>query len=238
MFHCINITGASLNHESLHNDGITNVINWSASAKCNAFDDIEYMCIRDISGRSAMRGHLDELEKAVETIESIRKVGGRVLSHCWYGRNRRLVRRCSVFLHLHVFVKLDLHSFVKYINVRSLVHVIYRYLWCCTVLLFWWLIWWNMRVWAHLKQTFSSRRLDPKRTLIWMFFKHTRSNIWAAIQEIKAPRTKRTQKLHRRIILIIRTYILIHHLVLCFGGTCGRFWETHESNHATMTDSL
>ena len=75
-----------------------------------------------------MRGHLDELEKAVETIESTRKVGGRVLSHCWYGKNRRWVRRCSVFLHLHIFVMLDLHSFVKYVNVRSLIHVIYRYL--------------------------------------------------------------------------------------------------------------
>lgn len=65
------------------------MINWSSSAKCNAFDDIEYMCIRGITGPSEMRGHLDELDKAVETIETTRKVSGRVLSHCWYGRNRR-----------------------------------------------------------------------------------------------------------------------------------------------------
>ena len=100
-------TGASLNHESLRKNGNTNVINWSSSAKCNAFDDIEYMCIRGINGGPAMEDHLDKLDKAVETIESTRKAGGRVLSHCFYGKNRRWVRRCSVFLHLHIFVKLN-----------------------------------------------------------------------------------------------------------------------------------
>jgi hypothetical protein len=84
-------TGASLNHESLRKNRITYVINWSSSAKCNAFDDIEYMCISGVSGRSGMRGHLEELGKAVETIELIRKAGGRVLSHCFYGKNRRWV---------------------------------------------------------------------------------------------------------------------------------------------------
>ena len=35
-----------------------------------------------------MRNHLDELDEAVEFVESARKSGGRVLSHCWYGKNR------------------------------------------------------------------------------------------------------------------------------------------------------
>ena len=86
-------SGASLNHDSLRKNGITEVINWSSSAKCNTFDDFEYMCISGVRGSHGMRGHLAKLDKAVEIIESVRKAGGRVLSHCFYGRNRRWVRR-------------------------------------------------------------------------------------------------------------------------------------------------
>lgn len=32
--------------------------------------------------------HLEDLDRAVEIIESARQSGGRALSHCWYGRNR------------------------------------------------------------------------------------------------------------------------------------------------------
>lgn len=35
-----------------------------------------------------MRRHLADLDKAVDFVESVRKSGGRVLSHCWYGKNR------------------------------------------------------------------------------------------------------------------------------------------------------
>lgn len=35
-----------------------------------------------------MSSHLEELDNAVEYVEAARKAGGRVLSHCWYGKNR------------------------------------------------------------------------------------------------------------------------------------------------------
>ena len=69
--------------------GITNVINWSSTARCNVFDDIEYMCIEGVRGASDMRKHSDELAKAVDYVESVRLSGGKAMSHCWYGRNRR-----------------------------------------------------------------------------------------------------------------------------------------------------
>lgn len=80
--------GASLNHKSLHKMGITNVINWSSTARCNVFDDIEYMCIEGVRGGNDMQDHTDKLEKAVDYVESVRLAGGKAMSHCWYGRNR------------------------------------------------------------------------------------------------------------------------------------------------------
>jgi len=85
----VNNIGASLNHKALHEAGITNVINWSSTARCNVFADMEYMCIKGIRGEPTMQEHTDELEKAVEYVESVRLAGGKVLSHCWYGSNRR-----------------------------------------------------------------------------------------------------------------------------------------------------
>ena len=89
-------TGAALNYKSLINKKITHVINWSPSAKCNTFKDVEYMCITGISGRSDMLHRLDKLDQAVEFIANAIKAGdggggggGRVMSHCWHGRNRR-----------------------------------------------------------------------------------------------------------------------------------------------------
>ena len=84
------------------------MINRSPAAECNTFDDMKYMCISGVSGRSGMRGHLEELGKAVETIELIRKAGSRVLSHCFYRKTCRWVWCYSVFLHLDIFVKLNL----------------------------------------------------------------------------------------------------------------------------------
>lgn len=84
----IGSVGASLNEKSLHENGITHVINWSSKAKCNLFDGIEYLCMDDTKTRNKMIRHIDELDRAVELVESVRKSGGRVLSHCWHGRNR------------------------------------------------------------------------------------------------------------------------------------------------------
>jgi hypothetical protein len=88
--YCISLfVGASLNHKALQDKGITNVINWSSTARCHVFDDIEYMCIEGIRGGSEMQGHTDELAKAVDYVESVRLAGGKAMSHCWYGKNRR-----------------------------------------------------------------------------------------------------------------------------------------------------
>ena len=32
--------------------------------------------------------HIEDLDKAVEFIESARQSGGKALSHCWFGKNR------------------------------------------------------------------------------------------------------------------------------------------------------
>ena len=88
--YCISLfVGASLNHKALQDKGITNVINWSSTARCHVFDDIEYMCIDGIRGASDMRKHSEELEEVVDYVESVRLAGGKAMSHCWYGKNRR-----------------------------------------------------------------------------------------------------------------------------------------------------
>ena len=68
--------------------GITSIINWSSTARCHVFDDIEYMCIEGIRG-AEMQERTDELAKAVDYVESVRLAGGKAMSHCWYGKNRR-----------------------------------------------------------------------------------------------------------------------------------------------------
>lgn len=77
-----------MNHEALQRHGITHIINWSSTARCNVFSDFEYLCIPGIDNYEAMNANLDKLDMAVEFIESARKAGGRAMSHCWYGRNR------------------------------------------------------------------------------------------------------------------------------------------------------
>ena len=82
------ILGASMNEESLRKNGITHVINWSNSARCNLFDGIEYLCLTGISGHEGMRNHLADIDTAVDFVEDARRAGGKVLSHCWHGKNR------------------------------------------------------------------------------------------------------------------------------------------------------
>lgn len=117
-------SGASLNHEALRENGITHVINWSPSAKCNTFDDMEYMCISGVRGDHSMRGQLAKLDKAVELIESARKAGGRVLSHCWHGRNRRWVWRRIYSLYFSaVYFCQVLEMCAKHLLVKSILLV-------------------------------------------------------------------------------------------------------------------
>jgi len=80
--------GASRNHASIKREGITHIINWSNTAKCHLFKDVEYFCAEGVAGETDMLNHLNDLDSAVEFIESARKSGGKVLVHCWYGLNR------------------------------------------------------------------------------------------------------------------------------------------------------
>lgn len=74
-----------MNEASLNEHGITHLINWSSSAKCDLFPEIEYMCIHGVrSGRKMMK----YLDQAVEFIETARTSGGKAMSHCWHGKNR------------------------------------------------------------------------------------------------------------------------------------------------------
>ena len=69
-----------------------------------------------------------------------------------------------------------------------------------TVLRYWWLTWWNTRIWAQFKQTTLSRRVDPKQPLIFGFSRHTPSFIWAATQKIPQRRTSQWQIIGLRMM--------------------------------------
>ena len=78
-FH-IKLTGASRNRVALEKHGITHIINWSNSAKCNLFDDMFiYLCISEVRGKKGMNEHLEDLDKAVDLIDEVRRMGGKVL---------------------------------------------------------------------------------------------------------------------------------------------------------------
>jgi len=71
-----------------------------------------------------MRGQLAKLDKAVELIESARKAGGRVLSHCWHGRNRRWVWRRIYSLYFSaVYFCQVLEMCAKHLLVKSILLV-------------------------------------------------------------------------------------------------------------------
>ncbi len=77
--------GASLNHKSLQEHGITHVINWSSStASCNVFEDVEYLCIQNIRGDAGMQRHISDIARAVDFVEAARKACGKAISHCWH----------------------------------------------------------------------------------------------------------------------------------------------------------
>jgi len=80
--------GAAMNRESLHRHGITHVVSWSPTARCDVFPEIDYLCIHNVLNFNHMLRHLDELDRAVDYVEEARRTGGKVMSHCWNGRNR------------------------------------------------------------------------------------------------------------------------------------------------------
>ena len=81
-FMFVGSVGASLNEKALRDKGISHVINWSNKARCNVFDNINYHCISGVKSKKRMIEHADALDEAVDLVESIRKSGGKVLSHC------------------------------------------------------------------------------------------------------------------------------------------------------------
>ncbi len=113
-----------------------------------------------------------------------------------------------------------------------LIHVL-----CCkmqfTVLLFWWLIWWNMRGWAQLKQTISSRRLDPKQPLILVHFVHSPIIIWAAIQKMQQGRTNWSKEnigeREEYYVSWLNTYYVACSCVI-FVYDFLRWWEPHDKS--------
>ena len=81
--------GAVMNPDGLKEYGITDIVSWSSIAKCGNYDFINCMCIIDVTDHKDMAKHIDdELNDAVDYIEEVRKAGGKVMSQCWYGRNR------------------------------------------------------------------------------------------------------------------------------------------------------
>lgn len=45
-----------MNEEILRSYGITHIVNWSSTAKCNSFDGIEYLCFPGIRTYKDMKG--------------------------------------------------------------------------------------------------------------------------------------------------------------------------------------
>ena len=102
-----------MNQESLNNNGITHIINLSRTARCNVHDNIEYLCIGDIAGSEDMAKHLDDLDQAVDFAESARKSGGKVLSHCWHGKNRSVSLLVAYLMKYEGFSAEDANNLIK-----------------------------------------------------------------------------------------------------------------------------
>jgi len=89
-FMFVGSVGAALNDDSLEKTGITHIVNWSSTAKCNLYPQFTYMCIEGIRNEGQMISQLDKLDMAVDFVHRIHKSGGKVLIHCWYGTKRSL----------------------------------------------------------------------------------------------------------------------------------------------------
>jgi protein-tyrosine phosphatase len=107
------ISGASRNKVSLQEKGITHIFNWSHSARCDLFDNIEYVCITDVSGNTGMRSHLADLDKYVDTLDSIIKSEGRVMVHCWYGKNRSVTHLIAYLMKYEEMTAVEANDLIK-----------------------------------------------------------------------------------------------------------------------------
>jgi hypothetical protein len=107
------LSGASRNEASLQEQGITHIFNWSHSARCNLFDNIEYECITDVSGSEGMMSHLNELDKHVDSLNSVIKNGGRVLVHCFYGKNRSVTHLIAYLMKYEGMTAVDANELIK-----------------------------------------------------------------------------------------------------------------------------
>jgi len=107
------ISGASRNKVSLQEKNITHIFNWSHSVRCDLFDKIEYVCITDVRGNTGMRSHLADLDKYVDALDSIIKSEGRVLVHCWYGKNRSVTHLIAYLMKYEEMTAVEANDLIK-----------------------------------------------------------------------------------------------------------------------------
>ena len=105
--------GASLNENAIRARNITHVVNWSSTARCNVWGDINYLCIYGLRGRSDMSRQIEKLRDAVEFVEGARLSGGSIMSHCWYGRNRSVT---LLVAYLMTYAGMDAHEATSLIS--------------------------------------------------------------------------------------------------------------------------
>lgn len=60
-----------------------------------------------------MMHHLEDLDKAVEYIESARQSGGRAMSHCWYGRNRSVTLLVAYLMKYEGMTAIEANELIK-----------------------------------------------------------------------------------------------------------------------------
>ena len=105
--------GASLNENAIRARNITHVVNWSSTARCNVWGDINYLCIYGLRERSDMSRQIEKLRDAVEFVEGARLSGGSIMSHCWYGRNRSVT---LLVAYLMTYAGMDAHEATSLIS--------------------------------------------------------------------------------------------------------------------------
>ena len=81
--------------------------------RCTLFDSIEYMCITDVSANEGMRSYLEDLDKHVDALDSIIKSEGRVLVHCWYGKNRSVTHLIAYLMKYEEMTAVEANYLIK-----------------------------------------------------------------------------------------------------------------------------